>query len=98
QDDIHPKNKQEVGRRLALVAEAKTYGRKIPYYGPTYKSMKIEGNSVRLTFDHTEGGLTTRNNEPVQGFALAGQDHIWCWADGNIEGNSVVLSTPLVKD
>jgi len=108
QDDIHPKNKQEVGRRLALVAEAKTYGRRIPYSGPTFKSMKVEGNAIRLFFDHADGGLSVRQDSihgevhplsnTVNGFAIAGQDHIWCWADAKIEGNSVVVSSQLVSD
>ena len=65
--DIHPKNKQEVGRRLALAARAKTYGEKIPYSGPMYDTYQIEGNKIRIYFKHTDGGLKTKNNEILKG-------------------------------
>ena len=93
--DIHPKNKQEVGRRLALVAEAKTYHMKVEFSGPVYRSMKIEGGSIRLTFDHSEGGLTAQDG-PLVGFAIAGDDHKWVWADAKIDGNTVVVSSSQV--
>ena len=96
QFDIHPKNKQEVGRRLALAARAQTYGEKIPYSGPVYKSYKIEGNKVRIYFDHVEGGLKTSNGEMPKGFTVAGTDHKFHWADAVIEGNTVVVSSPEV--
>jgi sialate O-acetylesterase len=96
--DIHPKNKQEVGRRLALAALAKTYGEKIEYSGPEYKSMKVEHNQVRLTFDHVGGGLTTKGDEKLTGFAIAGDDHKFAWADAKIEGNTVVVSSPGVSN
>ena len=95
--DIHPKNKQEVGKRLALVALAKTYGEKIEYSGPEYKSMKVEGNRIRLTFAHS-GGLTTPNGEPLKGFAIAGEDHKFAWADAKIEGDSIVVSSAQVPN
>ena len=91
--DIHPKNKQDVGKRLALAALAKTYGEKIEYSGPEYKAMKVEGNKIRLTFAHVGGGLTTKNGEPLKGFAVAGDDHKFAWADAKIEGDSIVLSS-----
>lgn len=91
QADIHPKNKQEVGRRLALVAEAKTYNKHVEYSGPVFHSMRIEGGTVRVTFDYAEG-LNSKDN-PVKGFALAGADHKWAWANAHIEGNTVVLSS-----
>ncbi|MDP6636588.1 MAG: sialate O-acetylesterase [Phycisphaerae bacterium] len=58
--DIHPVNKQDVGRRLALIARAKTYGEKIEYSGPMYESMKIEGGAIRLKFSHVGKGLVAR--------------------------------------
>ena len=91
--DIHPKNKQEVGRRLALAARAQTYGEKIPYSGPIYKSYKIEGNKIRIFFDHIDGGLKTANGEMPKGFTIAGVDHKFHWADAVIEGNTVVVSS-----
>ena len=94
--DIHPKNKQEVGRRLALDALAQTYGVKVEYSGPVYKSMKIEGSAVHLTFDHIGGGLMAKDGEPVKGFAIAGEDGKFVWADAKIEGKTVVVSSPQV--
>lgn len=89
--DIHPKNKQEVGHRLALVARALTYGEKINYSGPMYRTYRIEGNKIRIYFDHTEGGLTIRNGEALKGFTIAGVDHKFHCADAKIEDNTIVV-------
>ena len=62
-NDIHPKNKQEVGRRLALWALAKVYGRDVVYSGPIYKSMTVEGDTIRLQFDHCGGGLAVARRQ-----------------------------------
>jgi sialate O-acetylesterase len=94
--DIHPRNKQEVGRRLALAALATTYGQKVEFAGPTYRAMKVEGNSVRLTFDHVGGGLKARGDK-LQGFALKGENGEWVWAEAVIDGASVVVASALVK-
>ena len=72
--DIHPKNKQEVGRRLALWALAKVYGRDIVYSGPIYKSMAVEGDKIRLQFDHVGGGLIAADGKPLADFTIAGAD------------------------
>lgn len=94
--DIHPKNKQDVGYRLALLALNKVYGEDVPCYGPTYKSHKIEGSVVRVTFDHVEEGLVNKNRGPLRGFAIAGEDGIFWYANATIEGNQVVLSSRYV--
>jgi sialate O-acetylesterase len=94
-NDIHPKNKAEVGRRLALCALANTYGKKIENSGPWYKSMKMTGNNIRLEFDHLGGGLVTRGGE-LKGFAIAGEDRKFVWANAVIAGNKVVVSSPQV--
>jgi len=96
-NDIHPRNKQEVGRRLALVALAKDYGKQIPYSGPTYDTMKVEGDAVRLTFKNTHGGLVARGGDTLKGFAIAGDDHKWYWADAKIDGDSVVVRSDKVQ-
>jgi sialate O-acetylesterase len=88
--DIHPKNKQEVGRRLALAGERITYGKKIPFSGPIYNSMKIKGNKIRLKFDHTDGGLMARGDN-LTGFAIAGADKKFVWAQAKIEGDKVFV-------
>ena len=90
--NIHPKNKKEAGRRLALVALAKVYGKKLEYSGPTYQAMTIEGSAVRLKFSHAEGGLVAKAG-PLRQFAISGADHRYVWADARIEGNSVVVSS-----
>jgi sialate O-acetylesterase len=89
-DDIHPKNKQDVGHRLALWAMAKTYGHDIEYSGPIYQSIVIEGNKVRIRFSHAQG-LHTSDSGKVKGFSIAGADGKFIWADANIEGNEVVV-------
>ena len=92
--DIHPKNKQEVGRRLALVARSLVYGEKVESSGPSYRSMKIDGSKIRLAFDHARGGLVAKGGEPVKAFSIAGADHKWHWADAKIDGDSIVVSSP----
>jgi len=94
--DPHPRNKQEVGRRLALAARALAYRESIPYSGPLYDSMTVEGRAIRLRFKHAEGGLITRGERPI-GFAIAGEDRSFVWADAKIEGDTVVVSSPQVK-
>jgi len=106
--DIHPKNKLDVGERLALWALAKDYGKKeIVYSGPLYREMKIEGGKIRLLFDSVGSGLTIAIRkgygpivkEPqgrLQRFAVAGEDKKWVWADAVIDGAAVVVSSPEV--
>ena len=96
-NDIHPRNKQDVGKRLALAARAQTYGEKITYSGPVYKTYKIEGNAIRLSFEHTDGGLQTKNGEKLQGFTIAGVDHKFYWADAGIDGDEIIVSSPEVE-
>ena len=93
--DIHPKNKQEVGRRLALAALAQTYGKKIEASGPWYRSLKVDGNKIRLKFDHVDGGLVAKGGK-LAGFAIAGEDHKFVWADAVIDDKTVVVSSPEV--
>ena len=90
-DDIHPKNKQEVGRRLALNALNLAYNQEIEYSGPIYKTKTIEGNRIRITFDHSDSGLTTKENQELKGFAIAGSDRIFRWAQAKIDGNSILV-------
>jgi len=92
-NNIHPKNKQDVGKRLALWALARTYEKDIVYSGPLYKSMKVEGGKIRLSFDQAGGGLVARGGEALKGFAIAGADRKFVWADAKIDGNTVVVSS-----
>ena len=94
--DIHPKNKQDVGLRLALVALAKTYGRKgEAYSGPTVKSITSKGESVVVQFDHAKGGLSLKG-DTSRVFAVAGADRNWFWATPRLDGSRVILTSPQV--
>jgi len=97
-NDIHPRNKQDVGKRLALWALAETYGRKVVYSGPMYKSMEVKGDTVTLAFDHVGGGLVAEGGGPLKGFSVAGSDKQFVWADAKIEGNKVVVRSDAVKE
>jgi sialate O-acetylesterase len=97
--NIHPTNKQEVGRRLALWALAKTYGQEnLVYSGPTFKAMTLEGDKLRLTFDHVAGGLASRDGKPLSWFEVIDADEGgFVNADARIDGAAVVLSASEVK-
>jgi len=96
--NIHPKNKQDVGKRLALWALAKTYGKDNVACGPLYKSMSKQGDKIVVTFDHVGEGLLAKGGEKLKGFAIAGADKKFVWADAKIEGKTVVVSSAEVKD
>ena len=95
--NIHPKNKQDVGKRLAQWALAKTYGRDLVYSGPLYRSMSKEGDKILIRFDSVGGGLVAKGDK-LKGFAIAGADKEFAWADATIEGDAVVVRSPQVKD
>jgi sialate O-acetylesterase len=97
-NDIHPKNKQDVGKRLARWALAKTYGRDVVYSGPLYTTMQKKGHEIILSFDHVGSGLIARGGEPLKGFAIAGADRKFVWADARIAGDQVVVSSDQVVD
>jgi sialate O-acetylesterase len=95
--DIHPRNKQDVGKRLALWALNKQYGQKdLVYSGPLYKSMKVEGNKIRLSFDHVGSGLVSRDGKPLSWFTIAGEDKNFVEAKAEIDGDAVVVSADAV--
>lgn len=97
--DIHPKNKQEVGRRLSLWALARTYGQKdLVYSGPLYKSMFVEGDKIRLTFEHVGGGLVSRDGKPLTFFQIAGSDQKFVEAQATIDGPCVLVSSNTVSE
>ena len=97
-DNIHPTNKQDVGKRLALWPLAGIYGKKLVYSGPLYKSMKVDRNSIILSFDHVGGGLVAKGDGQLKGFSIAGSDHKFVWADAKIDGNTVVVSSDKVSE
>jgi len=94
--NIHPANKIDVGKRLSLWALAKDYGKNVIYSGPLYKSMQIEGDKIRISFEHAESGLAAKG-EILEGFAIAGADEQFFWADAVIDGDTVVVSNPTIK-
>lgn len=98
--NIHPPNKQEVGRRLALTARHLVYGEKdLIYSGPQYASMKAEGNRIRLSFTHLGGGLAIKAGEDkLTGFAIAGEDKQFVWGTATIDGDTIVVSAPEVPE
>jgi len=96
-DDIHPKNKQEVGRRLALLAKKQVYHQKVQASGPMYKSHQINGGKIKISFSEVGVGLTTRDHGALKGFAVAGSDKKFYWAKAVIDGNSVIVSAEEVK-
>lgn len=89
-NDIHPRNKRDVGERLARIALKKDYGMRIEWQGPRFKSMSTKDDVITLTFDHA-GGLRTADGQEPRCFAVAGSDNKWKWATGRIEGNKVIL-------
>jgi sialate O-acetylesterase len=95
--DIHPKNKQEVGRRLALDALALTYGQNVEYSGPTLSKMDVDGNKAVLHFDHLGGGLEAKGGEALKGFAVSEDGNTFVWADAKIDGDTVVLTSSQVE-
>ncbi len=103
-DDIHPRDKQTVGHRLALWARAEVYGQDLVHTGPTYESMRIEGDRVRLQFANVADGLRRGVTEnapypsPLLGFQIAGKDRRWVWADAAIRDDSVVVWSDEVAD
>ena len=95
--DIHPKDKQDVGHRLALDALALAYGHDVEYAGPTFNKLDVDGNKAVLHFDHLGGGLEAKGGEALKGFAIAGDDKKFVTADAKIDGDTVVVSSSEVQ-
>ncbi len=108
---VHPTDKVDVGHRLALAARHVAYGEPIVYSGPTYDSFQIDGDKVRVKFKNIGSGLTIaaspapqpdgQDNTPakeLQGFSIAGANHFFVWATATIDGDSVIVSSPEVRE
>ena len=97
--NIHPKNKQEVGRRLALLALKNLHGQNdLVCSGPAFKAMEVEGGRIRVRFDNIGGGLVSRDGKPLDWFEIIGKETDWTRADAVVDGDSVVLSSGKVKE
>lgn len=94
-NDIHPKNKQEVGRRLSLIALNQAYDKKNSYSGPQYSHMCLKNNEIELAFKHTDGQLIAKGEE-LKGFTIAGVDHKFYPATARIVDNKVIVSSEKV--
>jgi sialate O-acetylesterase len=95
--DIHPKNKQDVGKRLALAAQKVAYGKDdLEFSGPIYREMQIDGDKIRIKFDHAKG-LKTKDGSAPAGFQIAGDDQKFVWADAKIDGQDVIVSSDKVQ-
>lgn len=92
--DVHPKNKLDVGRRLALAARAVAYGERIPHSGPRYAKLTIEQDKARLHFTHPAEGLVTCDGQPPARFLIAGVDRAWHPAQARIDGATVLAWSP----
>lgn len=108
-DDIHPKNKFDIGQRLACLALANQYSKSIQPSGPLFRSLEVVGNQAIVYFDHVGQGLvagTKKGRNPVEftgsisleRFAISGQDRKWYWADAKIDGATVVCTHPEVPN
>ena len=95
-NDIHPKNKQEVGRRLSLIALNQTYGKGNSYSGPIYSRMQLRNNEIEISFEHTDGSLVAQGGE-LKGFTIAGTDHIFYPAKARIAGDKVIVYSEKVS-
>lgn len=93
--DIHPKNKQEVGRRLALLALRNTYGKQFSCSAPVYKACSTKGNQVEITFDHAEDGFHIKG-KTLKGFIIAGPDHVFYPAEARIQDGKIIVASPRV--
>ncbi|MFI4910450.1 MAG: sialate O-acetylesterase [Sedimentisphaeraceae bacterium JB056] len=96
-NSIHPSNKKDVGERLALWALAKDYGFDIPFSGPLYAGYFVEGDKIRIKFKYADNGLIAEGGQPV-GFAIAGSDRKFVWADAVIDGSDIVVSSNQVSE
>jgi sialate O-acetylesterase len=95
--DLHPPRKAEIGERLALWALGTTYGKAIVYSGPLYDSMKVEGDQIRIRFTNVGSGLDVKGGA-LKGFAIAGADRKFHWADARVADDTVIVSSPSVPN
>lgn len=95
-NDLHPLNKQDVGKRLALAARKVAYGENITALGPTYEAMECDGNRLILRFSNTGTGLVSKDGKALRNFEIAGNDGVFQKADASVEGDRIILSSAQV--
>lgn len=95
-NDLHPGNKKDVGERLARWALGAVYGLETVASGPLFAGMAIEGNAIRLRFDHVADGLTSNDGNPLAGFAVSGEDRKFVWATATIDGPTILVHSDAV--
>jgi sialate O-acetylesterase len=97
-NDIHPLNKMDVGKRLALAAEGIAYGEKqVVHSGPIYQSMKVRGKKVVISFTNTGDGLMVKGGGKLRHFSIAAEDKKFVWADAAIDNNTVIVWSDQIK-
>ena len=97
-NDIHPRDKWTVGERLAVAAKKVAYGMDVVYSGPTFKNMDVAGNKVRIIFDNLGSGLNIHDKYGyVKGFAVAGKDKVFHWANAYQDGNDIIVYSDKVS-
>jgi sialate O-acetylesterase len=97
--DIHPRNKQDVGKRLAALALNRTYGKKFTDSGPVFESMKVNAGKIVITFTNTGKGLMVKDKYGyVKGFEIAGAEKQFRYAKATVEGNTVIVHHDSVSD
>ncbi|SMO60597.1 sialate O-acetylesterase [Gracilimonas mengyeensis] len=97
-NDIHPRNKHDVGARLWKAAQKVAYGEQMVYSGPMYRGHVVEGDKIRISLNHTGSGLITKGTDEVLGFAIAGADEKFHWAKAKIDGDDIVVWSDKVEN
>ncbi len=96
--DIHPKNKKDVGERLALWALAKTYDKGVQVWsGPLYRTAQVHSDHLRIEFDHVGSGLASRDGKPLSHFTVAGEDRVFHPASARIVGHQLFVKSDKVS-
>lgn len=93
---LHPKNKKPIGLRHAYLALKQTYGKDFVDYGPRFQKQTVDGNRIVLAFDSIGSGLVSSKSGKLDAFAIAGEDQQWHWANAQIQGDTILVSSPKV--
>lgn len=97
-NDIHPDNKKDVGERMAIAAQKIAYNENLVYSGPLYKTYEVQEDKIIISFSHVGSGLTTNDGEALSSFEIAGDDKKFVWADAQIVGDKIIVSSDEVPN